>query len=151
MQTKYEDSLFYIISSSSRCFNLLFEQFLKDLNLGLSATEHLALKIISDTNNCSMRDLARIILKDRANTGKLALGLEKKGLIKIELKEKNNRPSKILSLTKKGEEIYQIVMNSIEPILSKVCCEVSIESINNAKEILKNLKKSIENTIKVNI
>ena len=87
MKTTYEDSLFYIINSCSKYFNMLFEQFFKKLNMGISATEHLALMVISDNKDCSQRDLARIILKDRANTGKLALSLEKKGLIKIEPKK----------------------------------------------------------------
>ena len=60
---------------------MLFEQFFKKHDIGICAIEHLALKVIQDTKDCSQRDLAKVILKDRANTGKLANSLYQKGLI----------------------------------------------------------------------
>lgn len=151
MQTKYEDSLFYIINSCSKYFNILFEQFFKKLNMGITATEHLALMIISDLKECSQRDLARVILKDRANTGKLALSLEKKGLIKIDLKRKNNRPVKLLSLTKSGLKLCTQVMNLVEPVVNKVKNEITQEVLEETKNTIKNFRKIVENTVEVNI
>jgi len=151
MDTKYKDSLFYLINSCSKYFNMLFEQFFKELNLGLSSTEHLALKVISETKDCSQRDLAKIILKDRANTGKLANNLENKGLIKIELKTKNNRPVKIMTITKKGQKLCNKVMDLIEPIVQKIHNEISDEVLKETIETIKNFRKIVENTVKVNI
>jgi len=130
---------------------MLFEQFFKELNLGLSSTEHLALKVISETKDCSQRDLAKIILKDRANTGKLANNLENKGLIKIELKTKNNRPVKIMTITKKGQKLCNKVMDLIEPIVQKIHNEISDEVLKETIETIKNFRKIVENTVKVNI
>jgi len=151
MDTKYKDSLFYLINSCSKYFNILFDQFFKELNLGLSSTEHLALKVISETKDCSQRDLAKIILKDRANTGKLANNLENKGLIKIELKTKNNRPVKIMTITKKGQKLCNKVMDLIEPIVQKIHNEISDEVLKETIETIKNFRKIVENTVKVNI
>jgi len=148
---KYEDSLFYQMNSNTRYFNLLFENFFKELNIGLCAVEHLALSIISETKDCCQRDLARLLIKDRSNTGKIVNKLEKKGLIKIKLKEKNNRPVKILTLTKKGEEICKKVYEIIQPAIDKIYNELDIEAIEQAKKILNDFRKVVEKVVKVNI
>ena len=151
LDKKYEDSIFYIIESCSKYFNKLFEQYFKQNGIGLSPVEHLALKVISDTKECSQRDLARIILKDRANTGKLASSLEKKGLIKIELKVKNNRPVKILTVTKKGLEQYNNILNAAKPVLEKINNEISQESLNNAIKTIKDFKRIVQNAVEIDI
>ena len=120
MKTKYENSLFYQINSTAKYFDKLFDQIFKEMDFGVSATEHLALSIICETNNCCQRDLARIILKDRANTGKLAKTLKEKGLIEITLNIKNNRPVKILSATKKGKELIDSTLSAFKPVIQKV-------------------------------
>ncbi len=149
--TKYEDSLFYQLNSNSRYFNLLFEQFFKELNLGISATEHLALSVIADLKDCCQRDLAKVLVKDRANTGKIANALEKKGLININLREKNNRPVKILTVTKKGKELSEEIMKIILPTINKIYEEIDKETLEKAKETLKEFRKVVEKVVKVNI
>ena len=56
--------------------------------------------------------MAKLILKDRANTGKLLDTLEAKGLVKRELTVKNNRPVKIVSITENGKAIYKKLMRN---------------------------------------
>lgn len=148
---KYEDSLFYLINSCSKYFNILFEQYFKNLNMGISATEHLALMVILDNEECSQRDLAKIILKDRANTGKLANSLSQKGLIKINLKTKNNRPVKILTITKKGASLCEKIMKIIKPVVDKLHQEISDETLENTKNTIKNFRKVVERIVKINI
>ncbi len=149
--TKYEDSLFYQLNSNSRYFNLLFEQFFKELNLGISATEHLALSIISDTKDCCQRDLARLLVKDRANTGKIANALEKKGYININLCEKHNRPVKILTITEKGKELCEKILEIILPTVNRIYDEIDRDTLEHAKETLKEFRKVVEKVVKVNI
>jgi len=151
MKTKYEDTLFYEINLSAKYLNLLFEQLFKELNFELSGVENLALKIIIETKDCCQRDLARLILKDRANVGKLANNLQKKGLINIELKTKNNRMVKILTATKKGIEISNKVQNTLMPIIEKIYNAVSGEMMEDTITNLKNFRKIVEKTVKVNI
>ena len=151
MSTKFENSLFYQINLSSKCFNMLFEQFFKELNLGISATEHLALAIIIETQNCCQRDLAKIILKDRANTGKLAGLLEQKGLIKIEATIKNNRAVKILTPTKKGVDLNNKIMEIINPLLKKIKNEISEKIVEETKTALKNIREVVQKNVKINI
>ncbi len=151
MTEKYEDSLFYQLNSNAKYFNLLFDNFIKGLNFGLNAQEHLALQIISENENCCQRDLAKILIKDRSNTGKIALSLEKKGLIEIELKTKNNRPVKILTLTKQGKYICTMVNKKIKPLVEEVYIEISKEKIEQIKQNLKEFRQIVEKVVKINI
>ena len=140
MKIKFEDSLFYQIKISEKFFRTLFEQFFKELNLGISAIEHLALDIISQTPNCCQRDLARIILKDRAGTGKLACSLENKGLIKIELKTTHNRPVRILSIReilKKTNDITKTISQKIQKRISHNVIEETRKTLKEFREIVK--------------
>ncbi|MBR1616807.1 MarR family transcriptional regulator, partial [bacterium] len=132
MKTNYENSIFYTIHSCSKYFDKMFEHFFAQLNIPLSPTELLALRIISEKEDCSQRDLARTILKDRANTGKIAKNLEEKGMITITLKMKNNRPSKILEITQKGKEINDITTKQAQPLLDKITKEISKEALDSA-------------------
>lgn len=151
MEEKYVDSLFYQLNSNARYFNLLFEQYFKELNIGISAIEHLALSIINDTKDCCQRDLAKVLVKDRANAGKIANSLEKKGLIKIELKIKNNRPVKILTITRKGQKLSGEVLDILEPTVNKVYEHIDREKIEQAKQTLKEFRKVVEKVVKVDI
>lgn len=149
--TKYEDSLFYQIHVSAKIFHMLFDQFFKELKIGLSANEHLALKIISETKDCCQRDLARILLKDRSNTGKLVNFLKEKGYIEIKLSTKNNRPAKILTITKKGAEIIDKMSKITEPIVKNIQSEISPEVIEETKKSLQHFIKVVEKAVKTNI
>ena len=151
MKTKYEDSIFYQINSCARYFHVVFEQFFKELNVGINAMEHLALAVIIETENCCQRDLARIILKDRAGTGKLVAILENKGLIEIKLTTKNNRPAKILTPTKKGIELNETIRTIILPLLSEIRKELDEKTLERTSEILKQLKNITEKIMKKNI
>ena len=151
MRTRYENSLVYQINSSAKYFEKLFEQFFKEINIGVSATEHLALTTIYDLKECCQRDLARILLKDRANTGKLAKVLEEKGLIKITPNIKNNKPMKILTVTKKGETLIKNSLKLIKPLEEEIEKNFNEEKLNEIKDSLINFTQVISKALKIKI
>ncbi len=151
MKVKYEDSIFYHINSCARYFHVIFEQFFKELNLGVNAMEHLAISVISETNECCQRDLARIILKDRAGTGKLVNSLKNKGLIEVKLSTKKNRPAKILTLTPKGTEINERVLGILLPLSLEIRKKIDEKTIDETSKTLKRLKSIVEKIVRTNI
>ncbi len=151
MKTKYENSLVYQINSSAKYFEKLFEQFFKEINIGVSATEHLALTTIYDLKKCCQRDLARILLKDRANTGKLAKSLEEKGLITITPDIKNNKPVKILSVTKKGEVLIKNSLKLLKPLEEEIEKTFNEKKLNEIKNSLKDFTQVISKVLKIKI
>ena len=75
-----------------------------------------ALMVVHDTKDCCQRDLARVLLKDRANTGKLAKSLEEKGLVKIKATIKNNRAVKnINKITNNFKDVEYIKIPEVYP------------------------------------
>ena len=148
---KYENSIIYQINSSAKHFDKLFEQFFKDINIGVTAAEHLALMVVRDTQNCCQRDLARVLLKDRANTGKLAKSLEEKGLIKIEATIKNNRAVKILTITAKGKKLAKDTAYIFEPIKEQIEKEFSKEKLDEITKYLQDFTQLISRTLKTKI
>lgn len=151
IKTKYEKSLFYQINSSSKYFDLLFSQIFKKLDVGITCTEHLALSVIVETKECCQRDLAKVILKDRANTGKLAKKLEEKDLIKIEVKTKNNKPVKILCATKKGKNFHSEINKKLKPVIENIKKEISQNIIDETIKNLMDFKEIVKKAVKTNI
>ena len=151
MKTKYEDSIFYHINSCARYFHVVFEQFFKELNVGISATEHLALAVIIETGNCCQRDLARIILKDRAGTGKLVNILQSKGLIKIKLTTKNNRPAKILTPTQKGIELRKKIQPTMYELRAITTAGISNDDLENTLRVLEKMQLNMVDKVKLQI
>ena len=151
MKTKYEDSLVYQINLSAKHFDKLFEQFFKEINIGVSATEHLALMIIHDSKDCCQRDLARILLKDRANTGKLAKSLEEKGLIEINATIKNNRAVKILTITEKGNKLAKDSMKMFEPLASQIEETFTTKKLDEIRNSLHDFTQVVSKALKTNI
>ncbi|MBQ8634607.1 MarR family transcriptional regulator [bacterium] len=151
MKTRYEDSLVYQINLSAKHFDKLFEQFFKEINIGVSATEHLALMIVHDSKDCCQRDLARVLLKDRANTGKLAKSLEEKGLITINATIKNNRAVKILTITEKGKKLAKDSMDMFKPLASQIAESFSKEKLEEIRNSLHDFTQVVSNTLKTNI
>ena len=107
--------------------------------------------IVHDTKDCCQRDLARVLLKDRANTGKLAKSLEEKGLIKIEATIKNNRAVKILTITKKGKELAKNSINLFEPLKNQIEKEFSKEKLEEMTKTLHDFTQLISKTLKTKI
>ena len=111
----FTDTIFYQIELTARYTKMLGTQLFGKLGVGLTIEEFSTLDTILANSELCQRE---IILKDRANTGKLLDVLEAKGLVKRELTVKNNRPVKIVTITKKGKdtynEIYELFSNSSE-------------------------------------
>ena len=111
----FTDTIFYQVELTARYTKMLGTQLFGKLGVGLTIEEFSALDTISANDELCQRDLAKLILKDRANTGKLLDSLEQKGLITRELSVKNNRPVKILKITKEGKEVYLQTYDKLSP------------------------------------
>ena len=94
----------------------VFEQY----GTGVTVEEYAVLDTLLVHKELCQRDLAKLILKDRANTGKLLDTLENKGLITRKLSMKNNRPVKLIELTKAGKEKIKSAVNKIRPHYAQV-------------------------------
>ena len=147
----FTDTIFYQIELTAKYTKMLGMQLFGKLGVGLTIEEFSTLDSISANNGLCQRDLAKLILKDRANTGKLLDSLEAKGLVKRELAVKNNRPVKIVTITKEGEETYAETYSKLEPHHKIIKEKIANTDLAKVGELLKELREILEDTIDIDI
>ena len=149
--THYVNSLYYEIELTGKYFRLLGSQMFNELNLDISVDEFIALDTIKINDEICQRDLAKLILKDRANTGRLINSLEKKGLLVRFVDTKNNRLVKKMKLTEKGENIIEISTNYIKDGYKVLTERITREEIDKIKTTLKNFREVLKTLTKPEI
>ena len=147
----FTDTIFYQIELTAKYIKLLGNQVFEELDAGVNVEEYVILDTLIVNQALCQRDIARLILKDRANTGKLLDGLEKKGFITRKLSIRNNRPIKLAQLTDAGKKKYQYAESRI-----KVHYKTVKESIVNSElaqigDSLKKLREILNSTVKIHI
>ncbi len=110
----YIDSIYYDLELTSNALKILGAQVFEKFDVGISITEHAALDTIFCNAGICQRDLAKLLLKDRANTGRILDSLEEKGLITRFVDLKNNRLVKKMGVTEKGHQKLEEVNKKLE-------------------------------------
>ena len=147
----FTDTIFYQIELTARYTKMLGMQLFGKLGVGLTIEEFSALDTISANKELCQRDLAKLILKDRANTGKLLDSLEEKGLITRALSVKNNRPVKIVTITELGTKTYNEVYKRLTPHHKIVEEKIANTDLAKVGGLLKELREILEETIDIDI
>ena len=148
MDVSYSKSIYYNIRLTSRYIKAFIAQILENFDLGLSSDEIFTLDILKCHGSMCQRDLAKLLFKDRANTGKIARNLEEKGLIKINIEQKVKRLVKNLSLTKKGIDILKKLEEVKAPVLDKISQKFSEEEYNTLLNLLTKITTEIKPVLK---
>ena len=151
LQEHFTDTIFYQIELTAKYCRYLGQQVFEKYNAGVSTEEFSVLDVLYCNPQLCQRDLAKILLKDRANTGKLAKSLEEKGLVKITPDIKNNKPVKILSITKKGTTLIEDSHKLLEPLCIEIEKNFTDEKLDEIKNSLKSFKETISKALKTNI
>lgn len=120
----YTNSLYYHLRITAKYMKVFGSQLFKKLDIFLDFDEFVVLDLISKNKGICLRDLAKLILKDRANTGRLANSLEEKGLLCINITKRSNRIIKMLSLTDLGKKVFEESINKIEPKINELCDKI---------------------------
>lgn len=147
----FTDTIFYQVELTARYTKMLGTQLFGKLGVGLTIEEFSALDTISAQKELCQRDLAKLILKDRANTGKLLDSLESKGLIERELSVKNNRPVKIVRISELGKKVYTETYERLEPHHKIVEEKIANTDLAKVGELLRDLREVLEDTIDIGI
>ena len=146
------DSLYYQIKLTEKCSKMLAKQVEEKMDLEITLDELTALGTINLYNGeIHQRDLARILLKDRANTGRMLNNLETKGYIKRVEKTKNKRQANIILLTEKGSTTLGKLTKIIKPMFDDVHERLAEYDIEYLKNGIKRLREAMEETIEIHI
>jgi len=147
----FTDSIYYEIEQTAKFCRTLGVQVFEKLNFPISIEEYCALDTILCNEGICQRDLAKLILKDRANTGRLLNLLDKKRLIKRHVDLKNNRLVRKLSITDKGKVLLQDITKQIYPFYEKCVDKVSMDTINSLSHLLKQMRETLADTVELQI
>jgi len=120
MNESYTESLYYQIRLTAKYLKMFSTQLFEKLTTNITLDEYVCLDLLYKEGKMCQRDLAKLLLKDRANTGRICNSLKTKGYIDILVEEKNNRPVKNLVLTLEGEKYLKELSSKIQPLINKL-------------------------------
>ncbi len=147
----YTDSIHYELEQTSRLMNMLTNQLFKKLELSITFDEYIALDTVSINAGICQRDLAKLILKDRANTGRILNELEQKGFITRFIDTKNNRLVKKMGITETGLQELNSINNKIKTYLSGVTKRIPPEDVDKVRDILRAFRLELDKIVETNI
>ena len=147
----YTDTIHYELEQTARLMRMLTHQLFDKLKMDVSLDECIALDMIATNEDVCQRDLAKKILKDRANTGRILNSLEKKGYIKRLLDLKNNRLVKKVQLSDIGKQKLIEIATKIKKHIENVTTTISPDEIYRIRDILKVFRINLEKVVEMNI
>lgn len=147
----YTDSIHYELEQTARVMRMLTSQVFVKLEIGLSMDEYAALDTIYCNDGICQRDLAKLIIKDRANTGRILNSLEEKGLITRFIDTKNNRLVKKMKVTDNGTRELKEITEKFHEYLGGVTQKFRAKEIDTVKESLKKFRLDLEQLVNMNI
>ena len=151
MQEHFTNTIFYQIELTAKYCKLLGSQIFEKYGTEISCEEYSVSDGLANSPTMCQRDLAKIILKDRANTGKLLDSLEKRGDVTRTLSIKNNRPVKIVEITDKGVKKAEEVLEKIRPHFPRVMEKINNSDVGRVSDLLKELREILDETLEIQI
>lgn len=145
------DSIYYDLELTANLLKKMGEQLFEQWEVGVSPLEHAALDTIFCHTGICQRDLAKLLLKDRANTGRVLDTLEAKGLITRFIDMKNNRLVRKMGVTEKGHEKLEEVSRKIESHFQKIRATATDAEVDQLQVSLRKFRENILEVVNVNI
>ncbi len=143
----YTESIFYELKQTARMLKFLAIQQFTQMNIDLTPEECSALDVIMCNPNLCQRDLAKLLLLDRANTGRILNKLEEKKLIKRAVDTKKNRLVKKVEITKTGIKKLESVSNKILDKYNIIIEKIPQKEFDAVKLAIRDLRTNIEKHI----
>ena len=147
----YTDSIYYELEQTSRLMKKITSQLFTKLEIDITMDEYAALDTISINAGICQRDLAKFILKDRANTGRILDSLEQKGFITRFIDTKNNRLVKKMGITENGLKELNMIDSKIETYLESLTRKIDPADVDRVQETLKSFRIELEKVAEINI
>ncbi len=147
----YTDTIYYQLEQTAKYCRGLGVQIFQKLNIDLTIDEFTALDVIMANDGICQRELAKIILKDRPNTGRILNSLEEKGLIERFVDTKNNRLVRRTRLTEEGIIVTQQVSETLREYISQLPKVFSENDKKNLMNLIKNFRESLEKEVEMKI
>jgi len=148
----YTDTIHYELEQTSKLMRKLTNQLFVKLDIIMTMDEYSALDTISVNAGICQRDLAKLILKDRANTGRILSSLEGKGFITRFIDTKNNRLVKKMGITEAGYNELKSATEKLNAYIDKITVKkISPKEVEKVQQTLRQFRIDLEQAVKMNI
>ena len=151
MQDHFTNTIFYEIELTAKYCKMLGNQTFEKYNAGITTEEYAILDVLSINSELCQRDLAKLILKDRANTGKLLDILEERGFITRKLAIKNNRPVKFVTITEAGLKKKDEVLDKIRPHYIAIKEKIQNSDLSKITDLLAQFREALAEGLEITI
>ena len=135
----YTDTIKYEIDKSSVYLGAKCSQIFDSFNFGITVEQYYILDTVYHNPNICQRDIAKLMLKDRSNTGRFLNILEEKGLISRQLDTKGKKMVKKVMITQKGIETVERIHPVLLDYYMHALEGITQEEIDTVKIILQKL------------
>ena len=147
----YTDSIYYQLEQTAKYCRALGIQMFQNLNIPLTMDEFVALDVIQANDGICQRELAKLILKDRPNTGRILNSLEEKGYVERFVDTKNNRLVRKMILTEEGKKVSKDVTEIVKNHIEKLPKVFSDEDKETLLLSLKKFRETLEKEVAMKI
>lgn len=145
----YIDSFPYEIELTARICHENAKRLLENCTKEVSIDEFTVIDTLIARPGLSQADLARLILKGKAHTGRFLMALEEKGLVERHIEERDGKLIKVSDITPKGHALYEKVIAKFEPAVAEFDKVIPEEECRKIIEKLRELRTSIEKVSKI--
>ncbi len=150
-QESYMEKMLFQLRITSRYLTLMGNQAFEKLNFPISFEEYFILDKIARNEGLCHRDLARMLLRDRSNIGKIVSSLSEKGLLKVIPDIRNNRAIKKIKVTEKGIKLCNAMYLKLQPYMETLNQNIKEEEFEMVSSIMNKCKNVIDNIIETQI
>lgn len=148
----FTDTLYYDLEKTVRLFRCFSNEFFKRLDLELTSDEFITLDTILYNSGICQRDLAKLILKDRATTGRLLDSLEGKKLITRFIDMKNNRLVRKMGVTEEGKVVFDRIQAKLKIAIHNANADmVPDKDIEFVRKTLKKIRDNFKQIVDMQI
>lgn len=147
----YTESIFYQLEQTAKYCRFLGVRVFEKLNMPITPDEFYALDAIMVNGSICQRELAKLLLKDRPNTGRILNSLEEKGYIERYVDTKNNRLVRRMCLTPEGKTIIEETSTKLREYISNLPKIFSDEDKDLLKSLIVKFRNSLEKEVEMKI
>lgn len=147
----YTESIIYLMEQVVVYFKIKGAQFASQLDMNITIDQFAVLDAIYCNDDICQRDLSKIVLKDRSNTGRILNILEDNGFIKRAVETKGKRLVKKIYITEQGKKVIEENHEKLRNGFHKIFEDVSQEEFDILRRTLNKLKDRLSKTTTIQI
>lgn len=139
----YVDSIVYALEQTAIYCRVRGSQLFNNLGLEVTFEQFITLDAISINPDICQRDLSKLILKDRSNTGRILTILENNQLIERVVETKAKRLVKKIYITEKGKKIISENQERLRKGFTNVFGSITEDEFAALRSTLAKMKESL--------